>query len=205
MILGIAGLINSGKDTVAQYLVDQHNYTRQSWAGSVKDAVASIFGWDRSLLEGHTEQSRMWRETVDPWWARRLNIPQLSPRYVLRHFATDLLRDNFHQDIWIASLEHKLVSSRGDVVISDCRFQNELDTIRRLGGVCIRVVRDSDPPWVELARNDFNKFREAYPQIHPSEYSSVGLCYDYVLENNGTLEQLYSNINDLLLNLPVSR
>jgi hypothetical protein len=205
MIIGISGLIGSGKDTVAQYLVDQHGYTRQSWAGSVKDAVASIFGWDRQLLEGDTAESRAWRERVDSWWSHRLGIPNFSPRYALQYVATDLFRDKLHQDIWIASLEYKLVSSRGDVVISDCRFQNELDTIRRLGGVCIRVVRGSDPPWVELARNDFNKFREAYPQIHPSEYSSVGLYYDYVLENNDTLEQLYSNINDLLLNLPVAR
>lgn len=205
MIIGISGLIGSGKDTVAQYLVDQHGYTRHSWASSVKDAVANIFGWDRALLEGDTAESRVWRERVDRWWSHRLEIPNFSPRYALQYVATDLFREKLHQDIWIASVEYKLVSSRGDVVISDCRFQNELDTIRRLGGVCIRVVRGSDPPWVELARNDFNKFREAYPQIHPSEYSSVGLYYDYVLDNNGTLEQLYSNINDLLLNPPGAR
>ena len=58
MIIGITGFIGSGKDTAANYLVAQHGFRRDSFAGALKDAVAQIFGWDRELLEGTTKSSR---------------------------------------------------------------------------------------------------------------------------------------------------
>ena len=51
MIVGITGLIGSGKDTVANYLVTQHDFKRLSFASSVKDMLTAVFGWDRELLE----------------------------------------------------------------------------------------------------------------------------------------------------------
>ena len=82
MIVGIAGLIGSGKDTIADYLVNSHGFKRESFAGTLKDAVASVFGWDRILLEGRTSSAREWREQIDSWWATRLNIPHLTPRWI---------------------------------------------------------------------------------------------------------------------------
>jgi hypothetical protein len=74
MIIGICGLIGSGKDTAADYLVNLHHFRRESFANTLKDAVAQVFGWDRTMLEGRTKHSREWREQVDPWWAERLNM-----------------------------------------------------------------------------------------------------------------------------------
>ena len=65
MIIGICGFIGSGKDTIADYLVNLHGFRRESFANSLKDAVAQIFGWDRIMLEGRTKQSREWREQRD--------------------------------------------------------------------------------------------------------------------------------------------
>ena len=70
-VIGIVGLIGAGKDTVADYLVNFHGYKRESFANSLKDAVAQVFGWDRELLEGRTKQSREWRETRDEWWSKQ--------------------------------------------------------------------------------------------------------------------------------------
>ena len=75
MIIGVCGFIGSGKDTIADYLTNFHGFRRESFASTLKDAVAQVFGWDRTLLEGRTKQAREWRERVDPWWAERLNIP----------------------------------------------------------------------------------------------------------------------------------
>ena len=55
MLIGLVGLIGSGKDTVAERLVSHHGFVRDSFAQSLKDATASIFGWDREMLEGNTE------------------------------------------------------------------------------------------------------------------------------------------------------
>ena len=65
LIIGICGFQGSGKDTVADYLVNTHDFRRISFAGTLKDAVSAIFGWDRELLEGRTRESREWREQID--------------------------------------------------------------------------------------------------------------------------------------------
>jgi cytidylate kinase len=51
MIIGVCGLIGAGKDTIADYLVNVHGFRRDSFAASLKDAVAAIFGWDRDMIE----------------------------------------------------------------------------------------------------------------------------------------------------------
>jgi len=57
MILGVTGLIGSGKDTIADYLVTTHGFKRVSFAASLKDAVSTVFGWDREMLEGTLKQA----------------------------------------------------------------------------------------------------------------------------------------------------
>jgi len=151
MIIGICGLIGSGKDTIADYLQNIHQFRRESFAHALKDAVAQVFGWDRDLLEGRTKESRAWREQVDPWWAQRLKMPHLTPRHVLQVWGTEVARRSFHDDIWIAALENKLRKTTDDVVISDCRFPNEIKSIRRAGGIVIRVVRGPEPEWYNIA------------------------------------------------------
>ena len=59
MIIGICGLIGSGKGTVADILVER-NYKKISFADKLKDGVAEVFGWDRAMLEGDTDSSREW-------------------------------------------------------------------------------------------------------------------------------------------------
>ena len=54
MIIGICGLIGSGKDTIADYLVTNYNFKKLSFADKLKDSVATMFDWDRELLDGKT-------------------------------------------------------------------------------------------------------------------------------------------------------
>jgi hypothetical protein len=209
MIIGICGLIGSGKDTIADYLQNIHQFRRESFAHTLKDAVACVFGWDRELIEGRTRQSREWREQVDPWWADRLNMPHLTPRYVLQVWGTEVARRGFHDDIWIASLENKLRTTKDDIVISDCRFPNEIAAIKRAGGRVIRVQRGPEPTWydIALAANQHpqpnastNVLREL--GIHPSETAWVGTLFDAVVDNNADgMDHLYQQINDLVLDL----
>lgn len=208
MIIGISGFIGSGKDTVADYLIRFKGFQRMSYAGPLKDAVAAIFNWDRDLLEGSTKYSREWRDQVDPWWAERLNIRHLTPRWVLQQWGTEVGRRAFHDDIWIASIENKLRDTKNDIVISDCRFPNELKSVKRAGGITIRVSRGPNPEWYDCAV-EFNKgfygpkYKESLKtleslNVHASEYSSVGLEYDYYLDNNGTIDELHKNIDSII-------
>lgn len=209
MIIGICGFISSGKDTIADYLVNLHHFRRESFANSLKDAVAYVFGWDRTMLEGRTKHSREWREQVDPWWAERLNMPNLTPRWVLQYWGTEVCRKAFHDDVWIASLERKLLRSQDDVVITDCRFPNEILAIRRAGGRVIRVIRGPEPDWFDAAKSvnrgpdgnsswSLSKKKLERLGIHASETSWVGTEFDAIIDNNGTLDDLYQQIKNLV-------
>jgi hypothetical protein len=208
MIIGITGFINSGKDTAADYLVNLHHFRRESFANTLKDAVAQVFGWDRTMLEGRTKQSREWRETPDAWWAERLNKPELTPRWVLQQWGTNVLRTGFHDDIWIASLENKLRNTTDDVVITDCRFPNEIKAIKAAGGIVVRVRRGNEPEWYDAAiaynRGPNGNSRWAISKkkldtlgVHASEYGWVGTDFDQILDNNGTLDHLYTQVMHL--------
>jgi hypothetical protein len=209
MIVGICGFIGSGKDTIADYLVNFHEFRRESFANTLKDACSAVFGWDRTMLEGRTKEAREWREQVDPWWSQRLDIPHLTPRWILQYWGTEVCRRGFHDDIWIASLENKLRSSKDNVVISDCRFPNEITSIRNAGGKIVWVKRGELPEWYNLAvdanlgstvaANELKMMK-----IHASETSWVGTEFDYIIENNSSIDQLYHQIKSQVLDLPVA-
>ena len=198
-IIGICGFIGSGKDTAADYLVNFHEFRRDSFAATLKDAVAAVFGWDRELLEGRTKQAREWREQVDPWWAERLDMPDLTPRWVLQWWGTEVCRKAFHNDIWIASLESRLRNSNDNIVISDCRFPNEITAIKAAGGKVIWVQRGELPSWHIMAakanRGDtFATEKLKALGVHASETAWVGTDFDAVIDNNDSVDSLYLQI-----------
>jgi hypothetical protein len=204
MIIGVCGFIGSGKDTIADYLVNFHEFRRESFASTLKDAVSAVFGWDRTMLEGRTKEAREWREQVDPWWAARLDMPTLTPRWVLQYWGTEVCRKAFHDDIWIASLENKLRNSKDHVVISDCRFPNEISSIKNAGGQIVWVQRGELPEWYQtavdanrgsnVALNDLKRLK-----IHASETAWVGTEFDAVIDNNSTIDALYQQAQTLIV------
>ena len=203
MIIGVCGFIGSGKDTVADYLTNFHGFRRESFANSLKDAVAHVFGWDRTMLEGRTNSAREWREQVDPWWAERLSMPNLTPRWVLQYWGTEVCRKAFHDDIWIAALENKLRNSKDNIVISDCRFPNEIKSIKDAGGIIVCVERGVQPHWHSIAikanRGDTKAQTWLKEEgIHASETSWVGTAFDAVLDNNATIDDLYKQVKNLV-------
>lgn len=207
IILGFSGFIGSGKNTAAKFLITEHGFQQESFAGSLKDVISSIFGWDRELLEGLTDESRTWRNEIDPWWASRLNIPNLTPRWVMQNLGTDVLRNHFHNEIWIASVENKLQKSKENVIVSDVRFPNEAESIKRLGGLVIRIKKGIEPEWYNLALQvNSSSDRDAKEKldkfnVHSSETSLVGYSYDYTICNDGTIEELYNKLDSILLEI----
>lgn len=202
MLIGLVGFIGSGKGTVADILMRNHNFEKLSFADSVKDSCASIFGWPRHLLEGDTTESREFRECRDPFWSKKFGR-DFTPREALQLMGTEAGRDVFHKDLWIYTVERKL-SNLTDipVVIPDVRFPNEIKFIKKLGGHIVRVKRGDDPEWYSTAYSqntgmpkEHGSMESMYPNVHPSEWSWVGSWPDWILYNERDLWELETNVN----------
>ena len=195
-IIAICGFQGSGKDTLANILIKKYGYKKLSFGGTVKDVASIIFNWDRKMLEGDSKESREWREKVDDWWSKKLEIKNLTPRYILQQIGTDLFRNNFHKDIWINCLEKKLIDY-DKVVITDCRFPNELKILNKYNATIIQIYRGNLPEWfndVKLGKKDPPK------ELHESETSWIKESSNYNILNNGTIEELENIIENIINN-----
>jgi|TARA_R110002153_G_scaffold18319_6_gene64103 hypothetical protein len=205
MLIGLVGFIGSGKDTVANMFV-QKGCQQDSFASPLKDVCSSIFGWERSLLTGDTIESRDFRETPDMYWTKKLGIANFTPRLALQLMGTEVMRNHFNEDIWLSSLEYRIMKQHAAApctVISDARFINELDLIKRMGGKIIWVQRGELPDWFETATTASSNvvkrriMETTYKDVHESEWNWAGYPSDYVINNNGTLDDLQTQVDSI--------
>lgn len=176
-IVGIAGKAHHGKDTLGRTFV-RNGYTRLAFADALKDACKIIFGFTAAELDDAK------KEEVDPFWG-------MTRRSILQRVGTDCFRDHFSEDIWVKVVERKIrdmlsKDPNARIVITDVRFQNEADMIRRLGGVVLKVVRYT------------NAHKKTASQ-HASETQDI-VC-DRVIDNNHRgfyKNRLYAQVQDLI-------
>ena len=190
MIIGLCGEQGSGKDTVANILISEYGFVKLTFASTLKDIVAILFSWPRDLLEGLTEESRLWRETIDDFWSAKLSIPSFTPRKALQMIGTDLFRIHFNNDIWINIIENKIGAMlknnpNTNIVISDCRFTNEFSLIKQF----------SDSYIIMILREKNNSINKLY---HSSETEWVNYNFDAILQNDNSIDDLKSNLKSLL-------
>lgn len=197
MIIGLTGYQNSGKSTVAQYLVKELNFIELSFSSALKDIVAHLFNWDRDLLEGTTPESRLWRETKDVKWSKSFD-QELTPRTVLQTFGTNVIR-TFKDDFWIRILENKIVdilneNKNANIVITDARFLNEIAFIKSYSGTIYWVIRD-----LPVYHNDIISAIEknGIPNIkvHRSEWEFLMEPKKIVIRNDSSLKDLYTKLD----------
>ena len=200
MIIGICGLIGSGKGTVADILVEQ-GFKKISFADKLKDGVATVFGWDRSMLEGDTDNSREWREKEDIFWTKETGR-KVTPRIVLQEFGTDCMRDGFDNGIWVSLLKKQMLENPGNYIVPDVRFRNEQDMLREIGGEVWWVQRRDLPEWWGLAILDNNTGSDTMSNydIHSSEYkwADTNDKFDNIIYNNSTIDSLKRQVLDHL-------
>ena len=202
MIIGITGLIGSGKGTVADILVDEHNYIKLSFADKLKDGVASVFGWDRAMLEGDSVESREWRETVDEFWTNETGR-EITPRLVLQEFGTDCMRNGFYHGIWVSLVKQEIINNPNNkYIVPDVRFANEIQVIKDLNGEVWNVRRGELPSWWGYAiqdneHSDSSLMKDYHPDVHQSEWRWIGKDnhFDVIIQNNDTIKALYSKVS----------
>lgn len=204
-VIGLCGFIGSGKNTVGDILVNDYGYEKLSFAGTLKDITSILFSWDRNLLEGDTPDGREFREKKDEYWSNILGY-YVTPRNMLQKMGTEVMRNNVHNDIWVNSLKKKLLDNRNKkFVITDVRFQNEIDFLRdkSIGAKIIQIFRGTKPEWYDDAKSELSGkekgiMAEKWPNVHRSEWDWINSKLDYYLINETTLDELKVNVELML-------
>lgn len=181
MIIGFCGKKGSGKSFFAKYLVKQHNFIELTFAEPLKKAVQIIFNLtDDELHDQNLKENKI----------ERLNA---SPREILQWLGTDIIREKFNKkfnyngSIWVDNMKEKLKNLQDkNVVISDVRFQNEIDLIHSLNGIIINIQASG----TNIDLSDTKK--------HKSENQKLN--YDYQIYNSFDIE-ITENNYELLSNL----
>jgi hypothetical protein len=142
------------------------------FSAPLKEAAAICLGRPVSEMRGDNGFDR---EAVMPEWG-------FSVRHFLQVFGTECIRDNFGADFWVKKMRSAITRLSGElafpVVITDCRFENEAEMIRSLGGGVIEIRR---------------------PGLRASDHASdAGIRADAVIINGGTLRDLADAIADLM-------
>lgn len=169
MLIGIIGKKESGKDTFGDYLVKNYQFQKYSFALPLKKVCKELFLLDDTQLVDHTL-----KETIDIRW-------NMTPRQMLQKVGTDLIRNNINEDFWIKHFHFWYKQNKGNIVITDCRFQNEVDIIKELGGIIIKLNRKT---------NGIDQ--------HISENVDTLNNIDYTIDNNETKQVFYQKIDELL-------
>ena len=175
-VIGLCGPINSGKNTVGTILNMDFGYKVCAVADPIKDLCSSLFNWDRDLLEGATDESRFWREQKDLYWSGALNM-DITPRKMMQLIGTEAFRDGVHKDIWVKILWSKIQDCQ-KVAITDIRFHNEHNLIKKNNGKIIKVLRDSCEHSYHKSEQDFHQWD-----------------VDGVINNNGSLDDLRKEVS----------
>jgi len=200
MLVGIMGRKGSGKDTCADYLVKQYGFVKKSFADPLKKVCQELFLFTNEQLYGTLEQ----KETPDPRWFN------CSPRTAMQFVGTDLFRDRLDEIMPglkknIFTHHFKLYYKENPnikIVIADVRFKNEVDLIKSLGGVIIKLDRLRTN---NFTRNTFNIFqsikniiRSLITPDHSSESELDNLHGDYDIMNDSTQQQLYNKLDVIM-------
>ena len=168
MIIGLTGYAQSGKDTVAQILVDKFGFTRVAFADPIRDfcyQVNPIVGW----VAG---EAIMLKNVVDrDGWDEAKKSD--SVRRTLQNVGV-AARDNFGDTFWIVRAFEK-VKDAENIVVTDVRFRNEADYIKSYENSQIWRVRR---PGVTAVNS------------HVSESQMENYKVDQIFANNGTVDEL---------------
>lgn len=192
MIIAIHGKAGSGKDTVGKMIQQyEKSFEIRKFADKLKDIICIILNCGREELEDRT-----FKESKIDW----LN---LSVRELMQFIGTELFREQIHPDIWVKLLMNdyreigKYDYSKDDFVVS---YPNWVITDLRFKNVYLYLKNNyKNVVFIKINRPGIKSLN------HSSEFDLEGddITWDYVIENDGTLEELSKKVNKIVLELKI--
>ena len=179
IILGTGYRARTGKDTVGDYLEDRFGWYRTCFAASLKEATKAIYGWGDVHVYGEA------KETLDPFW-------EITPREALQKLGTEI-RKTMRPDIWVKSVQRRIeIEPEANWIITDVRFPNEVEVIKKLGGFVIRIDR-TYPDQIST-------------QGHESEHALDNFkAWDDIIDNNSSFEDLFISVDKTIERLSLNQ
>lgn len=178
-LIGLTGAAGAGKTSLAMHLEARHGFERFAFADPILAMLLALC--NEAGIESGWATERIFKEAPMP-------VLGVSYRRMAQTLGTEWGRQMLGADLWIRVAQQRLDNARlhgAPVVVSDVRFPNEADWIRQQGGVIVRLVRSGT---LKVAP-------------HQSEDHSAGLAVEYTLLNNGSLQRLHDNTDDLLADI----
>lgn len=170
----------SGKSTVAQWLVDNRGFIRVPFGEPLKLMCRPLF---ESLGYGPQEIHKF--ENGD-----KKNIIfecDKTVRHIYQSLGTEWGRKLIHPDLWVKAWGHMMLTkilqggeSVKGVVADDCRFLNEWDYVHGIGGQLIEIKRDDAP----------------LPPMHASEGNLRGMA-EVIINNRGSVGMLLAQLREI--------
>lgn len=170
IIIGVAGPARSGKNEVSRYLEKYHAFHEDSFAAPIRSACMSVLGI-KTL-----EELDAIKQIPQPLLGGK------TPREFMQYMGTEFGRQMIHDQIWVESCLGRCENYER-VVISDVRFENEVQAVKDRGGFIIRV----DRPSVRIEQSS-----------HASETGFSESYVDYNILNDETLDDLYGKIEKIM-------
>jgi GTPase SAR1 family protein len=173
VLIGLIGSKGSGKSTVAEYLCSSHDYTEYAFATHLKNIAKTAFDIPNDYLYGDKKE-----EYIPEYNKTARQIMQLTG---------DIFKDTFGSDFYVNKIENvlKRMKRESDVVISDIRFQNEYDLVKKYGGIIIKIVSN----------------RNAQTDTHRSETEFLTLEPNITIHNDASIQSLYDKVEDVMQSL----
>lgn len=171
LVISLYGYKGSGKSIAADYLTDHFGFVRIKFAGSLKGMLRTL-GLTDDEIEG--TEKEMPCELLGG----------KTPRCAMQTLGTEWGRQLISKDLWVNAWKRNVQDwqeTELDVVVDDMRFPNEVEAVKALGGVLVKLVR-----------------KESTDDAHVSEASIDSFVSDYTIVNKGSLEDLYDALNDLM-------
>ena len=207
MIISLSGLKRSGKDCCADILVNKFKFKKISFAEPLRSLCSKVFEipvetflsdelkekdfvYPLILTEAHLGHFLTVLEDDFNCPLYGYQVESLHnfigfqfkhPRHILQIVGTDMVRDCINDQFWMIQAKKRITETDGNVVIPDCRFPNEIDLVKSLGGLTCLIKRPS------LQSKD----------LHVSEqHMNDESLFRVVISNDGTLSQYLINVND---------
>lgn len=192
-VIALSGYKGSGKDTVAEYLVQEHGFIQLSFAKALKDYVSSEYGvpriWlddpvlkEHALSEYPVIETDAFTSSIQYLLRDELKSGYWTPRALC--ILEGSVKRSVYPNFWVSNIQHDLVPEN-NYVISDMRYRSEADTLRMLLGN------------TNIAMWRINRFSNI-TTTDPSERDLDNFKFDHTLDNTGTRERLYATVDGLL-------